>query len=535
MYNLMIVDDEPLTREYFKLNIHKLDERWEVVAEAMEGSEALEILDKLNIDLVITDIKMPVMDGLELCKVVSEKYPNIKLVILSGYDEFDFARQAVKYGVVDYILKPIVKEELKSMLGKVAKVLDEQKSRNLYLKALENLSDDAKNQIIKNFLKAVVLKSNVEVKYLYPLLYKWNVSLIESEGVIMILQIDEYLIFKKDLPFSDIHALKLILSQVTEDAIKDEKYCKAFFDNDGNTVLLISGEESENLDEKCIYIFQKIFNEFKNETNITISGACGIPVSDVLQLDSSYKSANDMLIKCLFSENSKLFKIDNSEEFIKCQERLNEIIFSVKAGFINKNEKDFITSLYRYTEFINKLDISLVLKFGIYLIKICAKFFGEENLEQSLNILKKGILDLKDNLSKEKIVQIYKNSIEILDESFINESLKDVDDEDIISKAKQYIYMHYSEPLSLEMIADKLCISPAYLSNIFHSETGESYIKFLTRIRMEEAAKLLKQKPTIKIYEVSRRVGYVSDKHFSYVFKKYYGITPGEYQILSDS
>lgn len=129
MYNLMIVDDEPLTREYFKLNIHKLDERWEVVAEAMEGSEALEILDKLNIDLVITDIKMPVMDGLELCKVVSEKYPNIKLVILSGYDEFDFARQAVKYGVVDYILKPIVKEELKSMLGKVAKVLDEQKQK----------------------------------------------------------------------------------------------------------------------------------------------------------------------------------------------------------------------------------------------------------------------------------------------------------------------------------------------------------------------------------------------------------------------
>lgn len=101
---------------------------------------------------------------------------------------------------------------------------------------------------------------------------------------------------------------------------------------------------------------------------------------------------------------------------------------------------------------------------------------------------------------------------------------------DIVQKAKEYIYVHYREPLSLALIAEKIGVSSSYLSNIFHKSVGESYIKFLTRVRMEQAEKLLKSTPPYKVYDISERVGYISVKHFSFIFKKYFKISPGEYQ-----
>src|SRR5437899_1762258 len=99
MYNLLIVDDEPLTREYLKLHIPVLHPDWHVTAEAMDGSEAWEILQKMKFDLIITDIKMPIMDGLELCRLIYERNPKQKTVILSGFDEFSLAKEAMRYGV----------------------------------------------------------------------------------------------------------------------------------------------------------------------------------------------------------------------------------------------------------------------------------------------------------------------------------------------------------------------------------------------------------------------------------------------------
>ncbi|NTV90076.1 MAG: response regulator [Clostridiales bacterium] len=119
MYTLLIVDDEPLTREYMKLNLTSIHSNWTLAGEAEDGLDALTFLEKQRPDLVITDIKMPVMDGLELCRIITERYPEQKLIILSGYDEFEYARQAVRYNVLDYLLKPIVKEELKAALQNV--------------------------------------------------------------------------------------------------------------------------------------------------------------------------------------------------------------------------------------------------------------------------------------------------------------------------------------------------------------------------------------------------------------------------------
>lgn len=279
----MVVDDEPLTREFLKNTIPLLDGRWEVVAEAMEGQEALEKLEDNVLDLIITDIKMPVMNGIELCKHIREKGSEIKIIILSGYEEFEFAKKAMQYGVREYLLKPIIKDDLIQSITTITNDIEyENKQKNVM-------------KTIKNF----------------------------KEG----------------------------------------------------------------------------------------SGNCNL-------------------------DNLK------NSEFIKILEELIEV-------------------------------------------------FGEKKVQKNIN------------------------------------------ESEIVIKVKNYIYFHYSQPLSLTEISQKMNLSSSYLSNIFHKGVGEPYIKFLTRVRMEEACKLLQITPHIKVYDVALRVGYISDKHFISTFKNYYKMTPGEYQVCS--
>jgi len=127
------------------------------------------------------------------------------------------------------------------------------------------------------------------------------------------------------------------------------------------------------------------------------------------------------------------------------------------------------------------------------------------------------------------MLKIFKELVNILKKNPI-ELVEKPEEIDYIAKAKNYIYIHYSEPISLALVAEKVCVSASYLSSIFHEKVGESYIKFLTRVRMKQATRLLKIKPNLKIYGVARKVGYVSVKDFSYIFKKYFGQTPGKYQ-----
>lgn len=275
----MIVDDEPLTRNYLKTQIPSIDPRWEFLNEAIDGQDAIEKITNSIPELIITDIKMPIMDGIELCKQIKEKGLKTKIIILSGYEEFDIAKKAITYGVKDYLLKPIIIDDLIASMDKITTEIE---------------------------------------------------SDIKQKNVI--------------------------------DAVKNIKY----------------------------------------------------------------------------SSKNKADNIDN-DEFISILEELIEVF---------------------------------------------------------------------DNTSKDK----------------------NYSENETIVKVKNYIHFHYYEPLSLTDISNRMNLSPSYLSSIFHKCVGESYIKFLTRVRMEEATKLLKITPPLKIYDIATKVGYISDKHFISTFKSYYKITPGEFQ-----
>ncbi|MCT4562749.1 MAG: response regulator [Maledivibacter sp.] len=528
MYKLMIVDDEPLTREYMKINVPRLDQRWTVSAEAMEGTEALTILQNEKIDLIITDIKMPIMDGLKLCELIHKEFPNQKVVILSGFEEFEFAKKAMTFGVKDYILKPIVKSDLKNLLNDMAIKIEKDSNREITFKAMMDLSNESRKQIVRNFLKAVVTNSYIEVKSLYPILFKMKENLIESDASIMLLSIDEEVFLQNSMSTNEIHILKFILNEMVSNIFQGEDSIKVFCDDQENTLILINIDNNKDFNKEYSKIFNTLSKAFLDKTGITISCGVGEPENEVLQLHSSYQKALTILKNKLIKPQKKLYIYSEDNNNLDKILKIDDALSLIKSSILNNDSISYNIALSNYINLIEDFTLSNILIFGIHMLKSLHGLDSTKDEYSSLamNKLKDLCSSCNVDLTHTQVLSIYKEV-----GNLFNKSYNKLENEgDIVSTSKEYIYAHYKEPLSLALIADKLCVSPSYLSSVFHKNVGEPYTKFITRIRMEEAAKLFRTDYKIKVYDVAERVGYISVKHFSHIFKKYYNLSPSEYK-----
>jgi len=539
MYSLLIVDDEPLTREYMKLNVSSIHKSWMVAGEASDGAEALEFIEKQSVDLIITDIKMPVMDGLELCKSISLKYPGQKIVILSGYDEFSYAKEAMLYGVHEYLLKPIVKEDLRATLDNIAKKIEREKNSELAYKSLLKLSIDSKEYIVKKFLQSLVNESVVEIKTLYPLIYRMKVNLLEGEGIVMILKLDEEMLLVKDYPANDIPIYKYILNQCVIEMLEGNNTGQTFLDCNENTCVLFTGEDMETVLKSCINLADKAYSFIHANTGLTITAGIGCPVNDILQLSLSYKTADKLLI-CSFIPCKNHVYAYNDQDIawkIKQADETISALTKLKYSFMDSSEIDCFISLSKLIDLIDCNDMQSVLRCGMYIIKSLSALKPEctpELTESAVKLLKSFYTRCKSCLSKEIVLKLYKEIILCLsgrresNSNILNAGV--INEESIVEKAKEYICHHYPEPISLALIAENVGVSSGYLSQLFHKIAGESYIQFLTKVRMEQAAKLLKAYPDEKLASICEKVGYMGVKHFSYAFKQYFNMTPGDYR-----
>ncbi len=507
MYNVMVVDDEKLTRTFLSGMIPKLNGNWKVSATASDGAEALELLETLSIDLIITDIKMPIMDGVILCEKVNLLYPNIHLIILSGYDEFQFAQKAIKHNVSYYLLKPINNNELAKALNeisvKINKLAEESKSHNRLL----GLSNLYKKEIAIKFIQAVIHDSYVKTQALLPLIYEHRMEILKEEGIIMIIDVEPSVVNNLDF-IKNKDLTSLLIYQITKDTLKKHN-CYVFLDEENRTLVYITYNHSEPIKKICKELYNPVAKAFKLSTNYNLVGYIGDSVSEMLQIKQSYCTA----ITCMFDVILQNSANDNTLYF-----------YSKNLVHADKKKLDSIISNYVYAvKSQDRLSIKhardLFNEFpknmGLYLFYVLKRSLENKNdfLPNSLNV--EGILSKYENLT-------------IVNSDNLSEA-------SIIESAKDYINKNYSSPISLSIIAEHLSISPSYLSNLFHETVGISYIKYLTELRLNEACVLLRHKRNMTIEQITISVGYLSVKHFSYVFKKKYGMTPGQYRKQNTS
>ncbi|MGB8450710.1 MAG: response regulator [Anaerocolumna sp.] len=530
MYRTLIVDDEQLMRQYLNKNLSKICSDFCVTGIACDGLEAVELIKKQTFDLVITDIRMPEMDGLNLAKYVFETSADTKVIIISGYNEFEYARLALKYGVSDYLLKPLNDANISETLIKAKNELDLETSRKNSILSTNSYDNYSDNEIKSALLSAIIKNNSGSIHLFYNILQSRKITFISSYSAIMLLCIDDLNLLLQEKKISENTSYKFELNQKCQIFCKLKNYATTY-DDHGYTIILPSVNSEEDLVATANAIYDEILHTYWSNEKIKLTASYGIAINDLMSITASYSAAVEALtltLKNVPSPITSKYYISQSS-FIN---ELNVISEALYSDYISKNSNKMLSDLYLYiTLFQNDINVAAILKFGTYLIRYLAKkcniktdyvisAFKEltSNIDQVINTKK---------LEKESIHSIFLKVLKALDNentfTIVPETTK------IVESAKEYICTHYQEQVSLAIMADYLNVNPSYLSDLFHKSIGEPYIKFLTRIRMEQALLLLKSNPNEKIYKIAEKTGFVSSKHFNTVFKKFYGMTPTEY------
>lgn len=488
MKKIFLVDDEKVIREAIGHSIDWTKEGFEYCGDAPDGEMALPLIEKTKPDIVITDIKMPFMDGLQLSKILHDLLPEIKVIILSGHDEFEYAREAMRVKVSEYCLKPVSALDLLAILHAVSAQIDREEAEKKQLTELKNQARVNVSLSRDNFLDALCIGSYAAVDALRKAT-ELKIDLIASYYFILIIETGNALV----------------------DSILTKHSCLTFQKNGKETVFIFKGESNEELEQEAELIRKQLLLEPDK-----IQFGIGKVKNRIQGIAETYKEATKEYM--LFHSEGDVHSNKTIHQFNR-----NDLIHFLKYGDTSKRA-DFSQNYASHLE-----EVTIRTPFYIYYFlmdfTITVVHFIKEQNNQSATILNElHQLEVQINWIREydEIVH-YMNTILQLVITFREQTNGKFGQ--VIQKTKDYIRDNYNDPeLSLQTIANKVNVSSSYLSHMFSQETGQTLIEYLTFTRIERAKEFLKT-TNDKTYEIAQKVGYSDSQYFCHTFKKITGMT----------
>lgn len=528
-YSVLLVDDE---EEVFQVMMKKLD--WEsmgyrIAGYARNGVEALEMAEELQPDVVMTDIKMPYMDGLTLSRKLKELYRTIKVIIFSGFDEFEYAKEAIKAEVEEYILKPINASELKEVFGRIKKNLDKEldekrnidKLRRDYMESLPVLQES----FYTSLLEGRIPENQIE-RYLKS----YGISFTGPYYAVTVLHIsttpppDEFFSVDPMLLFVSVR-------KFVEEQIPKRWDCRTV--SYLGDIIVIS--QFEDMDVLTLFTdeMDKICKMARKVCSARVTAGIGYLCNELSQLPLSYQGARQAVSYRVLYGTMKAISISETDPKDTADAHWEEpyiqnIIKKIRVG----EEEPLKGAVREFTDRLSGSRMSMQ-KYRILILEMIAELFRFVNDNQ---------LNLEEIFGKDS--DIYGQALQMESPKALGEWLHDnclklqkailnVRRSSAISfvqKAVEYIQENYSDQnLSVESLCAYLGVSAAYFSTVFKKETGKTFIKYLTDYRMEQAVKLLVA-GNEKTYIIAERVGYSDPNYFSYAFKKQFGMPPSRYK-----
>lgn len=532
MYKVLLVDDEALIREAISENIQWEEMGFSFMGACENGRQAMEAIEKEQPDLLLTDINMPFMDGMELTKFVYENYPDTKVIIISGFDEFEYAKNAVKYQVLEYILKPITPMEFLETLQRVKKMFDERresqrdmkKIRSAYVSSLPALQARYLHNLLSGTADYSKIIEKQEELQLQLKANCYNTALVEGDDLTPFTM--QYANVKDELALFAIY-------NIAAEIVAEEKCGITFQNMEEKTVIIFMGENKKTLKEQMGAILQRISKSVEEFLKIPTTIAVGKTVFGVENLADSFgKTQSAMEYKFMLGGN-QIIEAEEYEEIRNSAKRMDIFEWASRiATAIRTNKESEIVS--RTQEFISQIKMS-------YVNKNRSIVYVQNLLLSVINLL-----DMTEELEE----QVYSKERAFVNEIYDFGNLDEitcslVEIFNIISKgmmhqrdsygrrqallALEYIDEHYADSsVTLNSVCNALAMSTSYFSAVFKNHTGETFIEALTKKRIEKARVLLEQ-TNKKTYEIAERVGYSDAHYFSITFKKITGKTPTEY------
>lgn len=532
MYKVLLVDDEALIREAISENIQWEEMGFAFMGACENGKQAIEMIEKEQPDLLLTDINMPFVDGMDLTKYVYENHPDTKVIIISGFDEFEYAKNAVKYQVLEYILKPITPMEFSETLLRVKKMFDERresqrdmkKIRSAYVSNLPTLQGRYLHHLLNGTVDYSKLSEKQEDLRLNLDAHCYNTALVEGDSLEPFTK--QYANVKDELALFAIY-------NITAEIVSEENCGIVFQSMDEKTVILFMGDKKEHLKQQVKEVLPKIRQAIEEFLQIQVTIAVGKNVSCLEELPDSFaKTKSALEYKFMLGGNQTIEaeeyeEIRNSAKYVDIFEWASRI-----ATAIRTNKKEDV--LARTEEFMAQIKMS-------YVNKNRSIVYAQNLLLSVLNLL-----EMPEELEEE----VYTKERAFVNEIYEFENLDALTKElteifDVILNrmsnqrdsygkrqallALEYIDEHYADSsITLNSVCNALAMSTSYFSSIFKNYTGETFIEALTKKRIEKA-KILLEQTNKKTYEIAEQVGYSDAHYFSVTFKKVTGKTPTEY------
>ena len=525
-YTLLLVDDE---EDILRVIIKKL--QWaelgfDVIGTANNGVKALELVEAHQPDVIMTDIKMPYMDGLELITQVKRDYPATKILIFTGFDEFDYVKEALRLEVGDYILKPASSVELTSVFSQLKEKLDKELSETQNIESLQQYYQESLPFMQNNFY-ATLIEGRVKEEELPRYLFNYQIPLVGPFYCCLVLHTSVSQVT------SEMNSL-LFVTAVQKQAQEffSEKWQEVCFSYLGETVMLVqlqSETELNRLTDECSRFCKYVRRKLKMVVTIGVGQVC----QSLLELANSYSSGRMAVsyralygssqvinIKEIAPQEMETFTLSNDMELA---ELLKKIHVGPKVD-IEKVANQYLEELFSVTQNLAQHTVAVA-----ELIGTLYRFAVNNNvlippLSGNIKELYTALPDFEPSALQIWLVET---------SCMLHEELRKARNhttKSLVLKAQAYVRNHYADDsLSLDDVCQALGVSNSYFSSMFKKEAGMSFISYLTDYRLERASRLLLETDE-KSYVIGQKVGYVDPNYFSYVFKRRFGRSPLKYR-----
>lgn len=533
---VFLVEDEMVIRRGIKNSIDWEKEGYIFCGEASDGELAYPMIIKEKPDILITDIRMPFMDGLELCKLVKKELPNIKILILSGYDEFDYAKEAIRLGVTEYLLKPISSGKLLEALNGVSEsIRREKEDKDLVRKYMEEMRENTEHEKQKFFEQMIA--GNLSMADALETGKKYEMNL--SAGMYNLL-LFRFTLGEENRKSGELSGeAEYAIEKLTERL----EYVFEFQRGVEDWAFLLMADNEEQMSERVKELSKDLEEIMKNYSTIAYFGGIGQPVARLRELEESFREAERALAARFTMELNRIISVEDIRmaQNVDTLDDIEIMSFgeiektrTMLEKFLNNGAEDEIDEFVDV--YINELPEEnlksvlmrqyIIMDAYIVMMSFCEKIEGIEGEMQAQSE------ELKNSMKTIQTLEEIKNYIRMLLKKIIGvrDTISGRRYSDIIEIAKDQIRKTYmSDEISLNTIAAEVGMSPSYFSSIFSKEMGKIFVEYLTEIRMDRAKELL-MCSSMKTSEIGYEVGYKDPHYFSYIFKKTQNCTPKEFR-----
>lgn len=538
MFRLLVVEDEEMIRNKIIYNTNWKEHGFVEVLQASNGMEALDIVRKNNIDIVITDIQMPEMNGIELIREIKSLNRGIKCIIITAYAEFEYAKESVKLNVNDYILKPFKSKDLLDIVKKLSEEINRERNERVEVENLRRQLRENKKALREKLFNDLLSNSyigEIESDLNYLELSKlrnreYFIAVININNFMeLIIEEDEEQKYIVNLSFYNLVTKFLTYLEKDSSDTSEDKLVYSVINYKIDQLVIVVYEDIDKFTSAfedliklgrmelgfCITI--GIGNKYKNLTDVHISyrEACSAALLDrvygreIVYIFNDLNFGNKVYSKQLhILGDTKLYDDLKIGAFPEIKNDIVDIITQIKSS---KLELDAInTIIYN----VVLLSCKTINELGYDIFEIMGEDFNLHFDVKEIN----NLVQLE-----EWLLSFFYKVNEYINQKRSNRNQK------LLSKVKDYVDGNYNENITLTSISKDFGISSGYLSVLFNDYIGQNFIDYLTNLRIQSAKNLLKR-TDLKIYEIADRVGYRDAYYFSTAFKKIVGINPTDYR-----